>query len=278
MASIKYNLYRDLNVTTREFILLAIGYFDFNNFHIFKREDLNYVFDLAYLTYVDADINLLKKQLQEEKEGKTNSQTKEDYKFKRYKETQESVSLLTSGFLERCNGFQKSDLLAVHKLHRLLNNLKKYHKDHFPASIEGKASHINSWEDTYNKYELIICLYENTHVTDIKFSPYFEAIFKNLDKNNDAINTESDNQDGYVKIDTLPLDMQFIIECHSEPSYQHSHVYNKEKQLTNFKDDTVLKMIELSKKRKLTHIHQRKELSGLPKTKVENIFDFIQNK
>lgn len=275
MASIKDKLYRNLSVTIDEFTLLAIGYFDFNNFHKYQTKDLNYVLESALLIYFNADIELFKKAL---KEGKVFTNTKQNLMFKVYKRRQENFNLITIDFFRHCERFLSSDLLAVEQLRRLLNDLKEYHKDVFPVSIKGKASSIQPCEDTYNMQELIMCLYKNTNVTDIKFSPYFQSAFSDLDKTNDTVDSESDNKDGYVKIDTLPLDMQFIIECHSEPSYQHSHVYNKEKQLTSFKDDTVLKMIELSKKRKLTHIHQRKQLSGLPKTKVDNIFDFIQNK
>jgi|GEM_PF-3763988 len=79
-----------------------------------------------------------------------------------------------------------------------------------------------------------------------------------------------------IKVDELSQIMQFMIECQQEATYQHSHITNKNEQLSKFKKDTVPKIVELSKQKKLTHIKNLKPYDGLTKTQVEYIFDFIQ--
>ena len=69
-----------------------------------------------------------------------------------------------------------------------------------------------------------------------------------------------------------------MIECHSEPTYQHSHINNRGKSVKKFKSATVENIIELSVKKGLEGIKNLKPTKGLNKTQVEYIFDFIQKK
>lgn len=83
---------------------------------------------------------------------------------------------------------------------------------------------------------------------------------------------------GYVELDKLPKKMQFLLECHAEPSYQVTHINNKNSLLKNFKPEVVEQIVELSKNKGITSISQRKEIDGLTKTQAEQFFDLIQNK
>ncbi len=271
MPKIKNEVYININVSISEFVLIVIGFFDLNNFHRYRKIDQDHVFNWAYLIAVNADLKLLnkisRKEVDEPKRG--NSLW---FHYRRYKLIQENSSLLTSGFKEQIDKLTRGDLFALEQLKCLLSTLKKNHEDFFPASIKGKTSHIDDSEDIYNLSELVECLYNNIDITGVKFIPFIQSIFNTLDKNSNTIYSESDNNDGYVKIDTLPNILQLMIKVSGDdqfdtasPSYDEVRVIDKLDGLA--KEMNIYLKDNARTKKGLAEINAKKIISFIQKDK-----------
>ena len=274
MPKIKDDLYRNIHVSISEFVLIAMGVFKLKYLHIYSKVDLDYILNWVTLINIKADLELLSKMFIEGDEPPLKSSHSLGYRT--YKKMRESRPLLTKGFQSDNNKFIASEILGIVQIKSILNTIKKHHKDIFPASIEGERSSIENSKDTYNFSELVKCLYQNTDVKDIIFIPLIQSMFDDMDEKNGIKKEPTMEKNSSLLKETLSPMLQFVIECSTEPTFQHSHINNKGEQLTKFKEETVSSIIALSKKKKVEGVKSKTITIGLSKTKCEHIFDIIQ--
>jgi len=267
----------NINVSISEFLLLSVGVFSFREFHKVRKVDLDFVLDWAALIGGRADLDLLHRRFNGKADSTEEYNAVQHNHFSIFKRVKENEVLLTSGFYENC--FSKkttADLSAIYKISELFSVLKKDPQYTLPTPIKEGKSKVEGKREVYNLIELAEYLDKYIDVSDVKFIPLIRSLFTQPYEYKKPTIPENDNIKGYIKINTLPEIMQFMIECSAEPSYQHSNINNKDKALKKFKSDTVTKIVELSLSRSLTHLQNKKLSNGISKTKAEYVFDFIQ--
>jgi hypothetical protein len=277
MFELKERQYQEQIVSIFEFTLLLNGMIFFNDFQKYSETDLGFInhflrqeMDENYKFLMVTEVAKIK--LKKKFVTKTPAEREKILKDKNEFETSDCCPEMLSR-LEKLSNEEKVNICNMHKF--LLKSEEQHYND-FPTRIDSVEPLIDVNNNAYRLGELLNWLTSNFDLDKPHGLPLAEWV-RNLLFPPETLHHENvSTYDGYIKIDTLPKIMQFMIECYQDSSFQQSSVENNSKQVSIFKSEKVDKLFEISKQKGMTHTSNRKEQKGISPTALKYIIDFIQ--
>jgi hypothetical protein len=273
MAKLKDKTHAEKRLGIIEFGLLVTGIFHFDDFHKYTLDDLKYCLNELHLSLYEKAIftNYVPNN---NRNNSGNYVSEFQLNLRVFNQQKITKNYLTAGIFIRLEKLPQEQKKNIKNFIALIENQARTSPSNFPLSIRHHSSQTDSRNAVFALNELCKWTNESMDLEDITIADWF----KEYQKNHKAIenNAEYGTKDGYIKIDTLPKIMQFMIECFNEPTFQHSFISNKELPTKTFKPQITEQLNPLAVKRGFTYTKQNTQYKGIAPTKLEYIVDLIQ--
>jgi hypothetical protein len=281
MFELKENLYPDQKVSILEFTLLVNGIFEFNDFHNYTKQDLDLCNSFlknelhkSYKYLKSTEVLDSKKVLPHL--NRRNSVSKEDKESKLSRLNEVAKRSVFPNLLNRLESLTNEGKENIADMLDHLMKCERLNFNDFPTKGYGVKSLIDNTEYAFKMRDVMEWLRSNFNLQSNHGLPLTEWAKRLSSQHKTELQENDSTYDGYIKIDTLPKIMQFMIECYQDSSFQQSSMENNSKQVSIFKSEKVDKLFEISKQKDMTHTSNRKEQKGISPTALKYIIDFIQ--
>jgi hypothetical protein len=272
MFELKEELYQEQVVSIFEFTLLINGIIVFKDFHKYSQYYLGFInnflrqeMDENYKFLMVTDLADI--ELEEQLDTKTPAEREKILRDMNEKE----ISIYCPEMINRLEQLSYEEKVKIHSMFKFLNKSEEQHYNGFPNKIVSVEPLFDVYNDAYKLGELLNWLTSNFDLDKPHGLPLAEWV-RNLLSPPETLHQENvSTYDGYIKIDTLPKRMQFMIECYDDKSLQRTTLDNRDKKKDVYITDMHNKLDPLAIKQGITYTNKNKNIKGLSKAAVEQM-------
>jgi hypothetical protein len=276
MFELKEEQYPDQKVSIAEFTLLVNGIFDFKYFHKYKKLEIDFSYSFLKNQLNETYGFLLKTEVMDGKRvypslEPKNPSSSEERKEKLNNLNNSRKQSICHELVSRLEELSKEEKENILTMLDFLNGYEKRNDGSFPATGFGVKSHIDNKVHAYEVGSLMMWLGSNFNLNSKHGLPLAEWV-RNLLSPPETLQQGNDSTyDGYIKIDTLPKSMQFMIECYDDKSLQRTTLENRNKKKDVYITDMHSKLNPLAIKQGITYMDKNKSNKGLSRAAVEQM-------
>jgi hypothetical protein len=272
MFELKEELYQEQVVSIFEFTLLINGIIVFKDFHKYSQYCLGFInnflkqeMDENYKFLMVTDLADI--ELEEQLDTKTPAEREKILRDR----NEEEISIYCPEMINRLEQLSYEEKVKIHSMFKFLIKSEEQHYNDFPNRIGSVEPLFDVNNDAYKLGELLNWLTSNFNLDKPHGLPLVEWA-KNLLSPPETLQQGNDSiYDGYIKIDTLPKSMQFMIECYDDKSLQRTTLENRNKKKDVYITDMHSKLNPLAIKQGITYMDKNKSNKGLSRAAVEQM-------
>jgi hypothetical protein len=276
MLKLKRKKYLLQKVSIEEFVLLLTDIFHFDNFLQYSKFDINLCFYFISNTPFSEYQLITKKEAQIYADYPANrNRTKRGLAEYLDKVNSERLKNTDSRMLSQLNNLSENKKTAIKKFYDTFIESKKTKYNQFPTSFY--KSIINEKEHAFLVNDLIFWFIDNFNFDETFNLPLAAWAKSIVFPKPELSNTDnSPVPEGYIKIDTLPKIMQFMIECYKDKTLQKSTIENRDCKKVAYLEAMNKKINPVAIKKGITYTDRNKTINGLSKAAVEQMMFFIK--